>query len=34
MASIRVMESLGYCADALVTSAPGLDPVMLYQPSP
>ncbi|AMW05973.1 GNAT family N-acetyltransferase [Gemmatimonas phototrophica] len=33
VASIRVVESLGYRADALVTSAPGLDPVMLYQPS-
>jgi [ribosomal protein S5]-alanine N-acetyltransferase len=33
LASIRVVESLGYRADTLVTSAPGLDPVMLYQPS-
>jgi [ribosomal protein S5]-alanine N-acetyltransferase len=33
LASIRVMESLGYRADVLVTSAPGHEPVMLYQPS-
>lgn len=32
VASIRVVESLGYRADAMVTSAPGQDPVMLYQP--
>lgn len=31
--SIRVVESLGYRADTMVTSAPGHDPVMLYQPS-
>ena len=33
LASIRVVESLGYRADGLVTSAPGQDPVMLYQPA-